>query len=222
MEVVILSLCGIYFVGGRSWLGHFAFSICFIFTTVPWPAVFEELITQGLMRVSTTITVHSLNLFGIPALHHGNVIDLHTGLVGIDEACSGIRSFPAAIMISLFLGELYRMIWQRRVILIVCGILIAFLCNVGRTFLLCLVAAKDGIESMSNWHDPAGFTILSISFFLLWGLAHFLPGSPADKDQDPISSEQAGPDAVSSRSTRRSRRVATPHYFWDRSLVQGS
>jgi exosortase/archaeosortase family protein len=145
------------------------------------------------MRVSTTITVHSLNLFGIPALHHGNVIDLHTGLVGIDEACSGIRSLPAAIMISLFLGELYRMIWQRRVILIVCGILIAFLCNAGRTFLLCLVAAKDGIESMSNWHDPAGFTILSISFLLLWGLAHFLPGTAGWKDQDQISSEQAAP-----------------------------
>jgi hypothetical protein len=28
LEVVILSLCGIYFVGGRSWLRHFAFSIC--------------------------------------------------------------------------------------------------------------------------------------------------------------------------------------------------
>ena len=145
------------------------------------------------MRVSTTVTVHSLNLFGIPALHHGNVIDLHTGLVGIDEACSGIRSLPAAIMISLFLGELYRMIWQRRVILIVCGILIAFSCNVGRTFLLCLVAAKDGIESMSNWHDSAGFTILSISFLLLWGLAHFLPGTAGGKDQDQISSEQAAP-----------------------------
>jgi exosortase len=193
IEVVVLSLCGIYFVGGRAWLGHFAFSICFIFTTVPWPAGLEELMTQGLMRVATTITVHSLNLFGIPAFHQGNVIDLQTGLVGIDEACSGIRSFPAAIMVSLFLGELYRMIWQRRIILLVSGILIAFSCNVGRTFLLCVIAAKGGVESMSHWHDPAGFTILSISFLLLWGLAHFLPGSPAGKDQDRISSQQAAP-----------------------------
>ncbi len=29
-EIVALSLCAIYFAGGRSWLRHFAFSICLI------------------------------------------------------------------------------------------------------------------------------------------------------------------------------------------------
>src|SRR6516162_9372927 len=29
-EVVALSLCLIYFAGGRPWLSHFAFSVCFI------------------------------------------------------------------------------------------------------------------------------------------------------------------------------------------------
>jgi exosortase len=193
LEVVILSLCGIYFVGGRSWLRHFAFSICFILTTVPWPPGVEELTTQGLMRVSTSVTVHSLNFFNIPALHHGNIIELSTGFVGIDEACSGIRSFPAALMVSLFLGELYRMSWQRRVILVICGVLIAFLCNVGRTFLLSLVAAKNGIEAVSNWHDPTGFTILTICFFVLWGLAHFLAKSPAYRRTYPNSSQQLTP-----------------------------
>jgi len=199
LEVVILSLCGIYFVGGRSWLKHFAFSICFILATVPWPPGVEELITQGLMRVSTSVTVHSLNLFDITALHHGNVIELNTGLVGIDEACSGIRSFPAALMVSVFLGELYRMTWQRRVVLVICGVLIAFLCNVGRTFLLCWVAAKNGIEAVSNWHDPAGFTILSICFFVLWGLAHFLTKSPAHKGTYPNSSRQFAPMPIPRR-----------------------
>ena len=199
LEVVILSLCGIYFLGGRSWLRHFAFSICFILTTVPWPPGVEELITQGLMRVSTLVTVHSLNLFNIPALHHGNIIELPAGFVGIDEACSGIRSFPAALMVSLFLGELYRMTWQRRVVLVICGVLIAFLCNVGRTFLLSLVAAKNGIEAVSNWHDSAGFTILTICFFVLWGLAHFLTKSPAHKGTYPNSSQQYGYHLTPSR-----------------------
>lgn len=193
LEIVTLSLCGIYFVGGRSWLRHFAFSICFILTTVPWPADIEIFTTQGFMRVSTSLTVNSLNLFAIPALHHGNVIELNTGLVGIDEACSGIRSFPAALMVSLFLGELYRMTWQRRVILVICGVLIAFFCNVGRTFFLCWVAAKDGVESVASWHDPAGFTILSICFFVLWGFAHFLTKSPARKGTYPNSSQLSAP-----------------------------
>ena len=85
------------------------------------------------------------------------------------------------------------MTWQRRVILVICGVLIAFFCNVGRTFLLCWVAAKDGIESVANWHDPAGFTILSICFFVLWGFAHFLTKSPAHKGTYPNSSQLLAP-----------------------------
>jgi exosortase/archaeosortase family protein len=111
-------------------------------------------------------------------MQHGNVIQLKTGLVGIDEACSGVRSLQAAIMVSLFLGELYRATWQRRIVLVVSGVLVAFLCNLGRTFLLCSVVAKNGIESFSRWHDPAGFIILGVCFFVRWGLARFLSGAP--------------------------------------------
>jgi hypothetical protein len=69
------------------------------------------------------LTVASLNLFHISAVQHGNVIEVKTGLLGIDEACSGIRSLQATLMVSLFLGELYRAATLRRVVLIVCGAL---------------------------------------------------------------------------------------------------
>src|ERR1700674_1988553 len=92
LEIVVLSLCAIYFLGGRSWLGHFAFSICFIFTVVPWPGVVETFVTQSLMQAAASVTVQALHLFNIPALQYGNLIEVKTGLLGIDEACSGIRS----------------------------------------------------------------------------------------------------------------------------------
>lgn len=177
MEIVILSLCAIYFSGGKAWLRHFVFSICFIFAVVPWPSEAEVFITQGLMQAAASITVTALSLFNIPALQNGNVIEVRTGTLGIDEACSGIRSLQATLMVSLFLGELYRTSGRRRVVLVLSGILLAFLCNVGRTFLLCWVAAQNGVESVSKWHDPAGVTILAICFCALWGLAHLLPGA---------------------------------------------
>jgi exosortase len=179
LEIVILSLCAIYFVGGMSWLKHFGFSVCFILSSVPWPGPVEDFIIQGLTQTATLITVTSLNLIHISALQHGNLIEVKTGLLGIDEACSGIRSLEATLMVSLFLGELYRTNWQRRVLLTLCGALLAFFCNLGRTFLLCCVAAKSGTEAISKWHDPAGFIILSICFFVLWGLTHFISGTPA-------------------------------------------
>ena len=177
LEIVILSVSAIYFLGGRSWLGHFAFCICLVCAVVPWPVAAETFLIQGLTQIATSVTVEALNLFNIPALQHGNVVEVKTGLLGIDEACSGIRSLQATLMVSLFFGELYRATWQRRVLLVLFGLIIAFLCNVGRTFLLCWVAAKDGIESLSKWHDPAGFTILGICFVVLWGLARLLFGN---------------------------------------------
>jgi exosortase len=178
LEIVILSLSTVYFLGGKSWLRHFAFAVCFILTTLPWPGVIEEFITQGLMQLAAAITVACLNLLHIPALQHGNLVEVATGLLGIDEACSGVRSLQATLMVSLFFGEFYRVSVERRLILVVAGALIAFICNVGRTFLLCYVAAQNGAESLLKWHDPAGYIILSICFFALWGFAYLLSGTP--------------------------------------------
>jgi uncharacterized membrane protein len=46
---------------------------------------------------------------------------LKTGLLGIDEACSGILFHQATLVVALFLGELYRVAWQRRVVLALFG-----------------------------------------------------------------------------------------------------
>jgi len=77
-------------------------------------------------------------------------------------------------MVSLFFGELHRASKLRRVLLVLCGALIAFLCNIGRTFFLAAIAAKDGVEAISNWHDPLGFTVLAICLLLVWSLAHLI------------------------------------------------
>ncbi len=95
---------------------HFGFSVCLIFSTVPWPGVVETFVTQGLMQVVALVTVGLLDLCGIGALQHGNLIAFRAGLLDIDEACSGVRSLQAVLMVSLFLGEFsYRARWPHRV-----------------------------------------------------------------------------------------------------------
>lgn len=174
LEIVLLTLCAIYFVGGRSWLRHFAFSICFILTTLPWPGGFENFLTQGLMQVVAWVTVVLLNFSHVAALQHGNLIEVKTGLLGIDEACSGIRSLQASVMVSLLLGELYRATVRRRILFLFAGFLIAFFCNIGRTFFLSWTAAQQGIEAVPKWHDWAGIIELGSCFFALWGFVHLM------------------------------------------------
>lgn len=94
-------------------------------------------------------------------------------MVGIDEACSGIRSFQAAVMVALFLGELFRYKFFRRIFFLLSGVALAFGCNVVRTTYLVRVCDLKGISAVNMAHDPAGFAILGITLAGLLVLAWF-------------------------------------------------
>lgn len=174
LEVVGLTLLLIYFILGAQWLKRLAFPIVYFLVAVPWPSFLEMPLIQGLTRADAGATVELLGVFGIPALPHGNVIEVATGQVGIDEACSGIRSFQATLMISLFLGGLYQLSFPRRFMLVFGGFAMSFGFNLARMFVLVWVAAHHGIAAIGRWHDPTGITILIACFFALWGLGIML------------------------------------------------
>jgi exosortase len=174
LGVVIISLYAMFLVGGWAWVRHFAFPICFILVAINWPYRIENSLTHGLMRLVVGVTVSVLSPLDVLASQRGNLIELSTGVVGVDEACSGIRSFQATIMGSLFLGELYRLRWLQRLGLLVYGTLLAFCLNVGRALLLTWHASEAGVDALKKWHDPAGFTIFLASLGLLWSVAWLL------------------------------------------------
>jgi exosortase len=176
---VVVSLGAVYLSGGLRWLRHFAFPVLFFLVAVPWPTQFEQLIIQTLMRAVASINVEVLNLIGISAVQMGNVIEVGSGLVGIDEACTGVRSLQATFMVALFLGEFYEFTLLRRIVLVVLGIFLAFFFNLIRTFLLVYVGAEKGSEAIQAWHDPAGLTILMACLFGLWGVSMLMGGGNA-------------------------------------------
>jgi exosortase len=183
LEVIGLTLLVMRLaLGTRRW-AQFVFPICFFLVAVPWPSGLENLLTQSLMRLNAATTVELLGMFGVPAVQHGNVIEIGRGMVGIDEACSGIRSFQATLMISLFLGEVYALSAKRRALCVFAGFALAFLFNVGRTLLLTRVAAAKGVGAVASWHDPAGVTILVACFLCLWLIARAVQKAESGKQK---------------------------------------
>ena len=177
LAVIGISAAGLYIAGGLRWVRHFAFPILFILVAVPWPTQFEQAVIQGLMRAVASINVEVLNAIGISAVQMGNVIEVSSGFVGIAEACTGVRSLQSTFMVSLFLGEFYQFGIFRRIVLVIAGAVLAFVCNLIRTFLLVWVAESKGLEAIHSWHDPAGLTILFACMFGLWGLSMLMGGS---------------------------------------------
>src|ERR1700733_4449464 len=105
--VVALSLYAVFLMGGWHWVRHFAFPICFILVAVNWPYRIENSLKYRLMNAVSSLTVEIIGWLGIPAVQHGNVIELASCSVGVEDACSGIRSLQSTIMAAFFLGELY-------------------------------------------------------------------------------------------------------------------
>ena len=175
---VTISLGIFFLIGGSPWLRHFAFPFLFFLVAVPWPMQLEQTIIQGLMRGVTSFNVFLLNICGVPALQRGNVIELSSGFIGIEEACSGVRSLQATLMVSLFLGEFYSFSVRRRCFLVLAGAVLAFVCNLARTGILVWLGARHGATAIGAWHDPAGLGIFLVCLFGLWVLSLCLRPQP--------------------------------------------
>ena len=162
--VVTITLLAIWAIGGVPWLRHFAFPIAFILVAVPWVTPIEAPIVQGLMRLVAAVAAEAVNLCGIPAQLEGNLIRVSNGLVGVSEACSGVRALQTALMIGLLFGELKRFTVARRATLVAVAIALSMVANFFRTFFLVLIAARDGVNAVDRWHDFAGYSIVALVF----------------------------------------------------------
>lgn len=156
LQLVALSLALLREAGGSAWARHFAFPVGFVLTAVPWPTPLEAPAIHGLTNLNASLASGLLTLFGHPAVQRGSIIETARGLVGVDEACSGIRSLQAALMLALLGGEFFRLSARRRSALFAGGIALALLTNLGRTLWLIGVVSRGGPDALAGAHDEAG------------------------------------------------------------------
>jgi exosortase len=195
-----LSLLLAAWTGGAAWVRHFAFPVGFLLLAVPWPSGPEEVVVQSLMRMVATIAAEGMNLLGIPARPQGNLIYIRDQIVGVNEACSGIRSLQTMLMAGFLLGELSRLNWRRRLVLLGGGLAVAMVANVFRSGILVWIAARQGTAALDRYHDSAGISVLLIIFAgLLWinsRLARSDGRTAAEKTKENASSPLSAPPAI--------------------------
>ena len=173
-SAVALSLLLAHALGGRPWLRHFFFPAAFFLIAVPWPRNAEEAFMGLLMEKNAGAALEVLHWCGYEAVRRGNLIALPTGLIGVEEACSGVRSLQSGLMASLFFGEIFRFGWFTRGCLVFSALGFAVFGNFLRSTTLALVATTEGMGSLEKWHDAAGYATLAFTLGFLWILAYFL------------------------------------------------
>lgn len=135
-------------------------------------------VTMTLQHGVTTGVLDALHLLGIPARQMGNVIELATASVGVEEACSGIRSLISCLYAGFFFAAWLVRGAGRRLFLILAAPVLAIVMNFIRSLALTLLA-NNGIDIAGFWHDATGYAILGVTSLALAGLAALMSAPPA-------------------------------------------
>ena len=204
--ILLLSGCLLHRAGGWNWVKFFAPPLAFMLVAIPWPMELEQAVTQNLMRFVAGLTVEVAGWLGIPAIQHGNLIEVGNGVVGINEACSGVRSLQSALMLSLFLGEMHLFSAWRRIVLVGLSLVCVLFANLARTSFLTWAAANHGLHQMETWHDTAGILVMVIVLPSLFGLAHLM--------KPKVARALAGPAGVASALHAIPRWVVIGSLVW--------
>lgn len=161
--------------GGRKLVRACIFPLLFLASSVPWPTAVENPVTIGLMHAIAAAMGEFLPLLGIPATRQGTILVLSNCSVGVEEACSGVRSLQSAVMFALAAGEFFSLRWPGRAAVFGASFALAFAANVGRTFALTMAGLAGGNPAIEKIHDMAGLVALAClgggTFFCAWALS---------------------------------------------------
>lgn len=181
--LIVYSGAALRFIG-FNWSALMAVWLWLLSAPIP-PGTYTRL-TLGLQLWVSEGVLRTLHILGIAAIRHGNIIHMANTTVGVEEACSGIRSLVSCVFAGFFFSAtLVRRPWARAII-IGLSAPVALGMNFIRSLTLTLLS-NSGVDIMGLWHDATGFAVLGVTAAMLGGLALLL--------------ERGGKDATTPTST---------------------
>jgi len=146
--------------------------------SIPMFSALHKTISTFLMNKVAVIVFHSFDLLGYAIVREGSVLRLPLGDVGVEDACSGIRSLTACLFAGSFLGAVYFDKFWKKAFLVATAMLFAFINNIFRSlFLTAWAYAKgpNGLDThvhlfgfdLGNVHDFTGWVVLGLTVVCL-------------------------------------------------------
>lgn len=164
--------------------GLFLFPALIWLISAPMVSVVEKQIRVFLLTKVTIVVFNIFEIIGYEIEREGNVLLLPEGQVGVEEACSGIRSLTACLFAGSFLASVFLNRFWKKMLLVAAAMGFAVLTNMMRSLFLTLWAYHNGSQAIDeHWvlplvgdigsvHDVTGFAILG---FTCVGLIMLLP-----------------------------------------------
>lgn len=145
--------------------------------SAPLAPAFEQTIRVFLLTKVAVVVTFIFDMLSIPISREGGVLILPNGRVGVEDACSGIRSLTGCLFAGSFLAAVFLDKAWKKVLLLATAICMAVLMNFARSFFLTywVYLYGDGsIDEPALWgvsvHDLAGYAVLGVTCVALLAL----------------------------------------------------
>jgi len=167
--IIAYLLGAVLLVGGWPVMKWAAPGIGFLVFMIPLPYRVDVLMRQPLQRISALGSGAALQMLGLPAVVEGNTIVLDDVVLGVVDACSGIKMLVLFFCLSTGMAILVRRNLGERILILLSAVPIAIICNTARITVTGVMYVLVG-EKWANlvFHDLAGWLMMPLALALLW------------------------------------------------------
>jgi exosortase len=159
---------GVYALGGWKLLKHLSPGLAFLIFLVPLPYELEQNVGGPLKIIATTASTYLLQTLGYPAIATGNVIHIDDVVLGVVDACNGLKML---VTFASFGGGAVLVLKKTRFekLMIILGIVpIAVITNVLRITTTGMIYTMTQDKGTRDFvHDAAGLMMMPVGLALL-------------------------------------------------------
>jgi len=171
-SMIIFSLMGlVLFNFGPVIFRNLSFPLFFLIFMVPVPVSVIGLVSFPLQRLATDISAVLIRIVSIPVYQEGNMLYFAQTQLEVAEACSGIHSMMAMLMLGTVFVYINRMNLAGTVLLVASTIPIAMIANIIRVTGTGILAHFYGSKVARGFlHDFSGMAVFVFGLLLLLGM----------------------------------------------------
>ena len=137
---------------------------------IPVPYTVRVALAVPLQRLNAAITYDLLSVAGIPLQRFGSVLELNGQRIGVAEACNGMRSILAVLLVCYASAFATRVRPSARLLLLLAAPFIALAANIIRLMLTTIAYGYWSIGLADTAHDLLGWFTIAVAFGFVLGV----------------------------------------------------
>ena len=172
VSLIAFAASAVVFLFGWRHLRVLVFPFALVALSLPIPAIVMTRVTLPLQFAASATAETTLRAFHVAVLREGNVLVLANATLQVAEACSGVRSMMALVVIGLIVARYLETRQAARIAIVLAAVPVTVAINALRVTVTAAATQYYGVAAaVGAAHETLGLILFIVSALLLTGCA---------------------------------------------------